>query len=741
MFPQLLSTRTVELFSAIWEALQAHLMPYHALYTGQDTTQARLEDSDRLPFSLDFLVIEELDYMITLLGTAIIKHEFNSHLNREGGAQDTTWIMHILAIAVGFSHIPTEDAEMWELDVNCFLSEETSETANYTARNACAGLAQKLSGFNWPIPECLLAYSKTSFENTASSPKDREAALYILKQVIEEIESFDKGLSPEVGHANLDFVRMAVQDKEHDYLRARGYLVAGAIVASPYEGKGIETLIPDFAHQSLQAIESDKSDMVKVSCIRVMQRYLKVLPADKAHEFQILTVTALSSFISAQDMNDISDGEDLLDTLVETLRDAISTDPAFSVEHSALDVLFTMANYGASSWNTTMIVGEAFESIVEAMSAKGPEEYARLCAKVLPSLTGALDVGGMTEASSLSDMAVSLIATLCEHGSEPLPPGFVATLFPKLHRLLFIDSQECSVHQSATLAIKHMLTHDPAQLFAYHDPETGKGGLEVLLIIIDRLLGPGVDDSSASEVGGLAVELVQKAGAERLGPYLQQLLSVVAIRLSTAERANFIQNLVLVFVRLSMTNAKDVLDFLAQVNVGGESGLEVVLKKWLENSVNFSGYDAIRENVVALTNIYKLHDERLANIQTKGDLVVENTSRIKTRSQAKKAPDQFSSIPVTLKLTKVLVQELSPSPTKTSFSQRGSIANGRKQSIVSEEGEEEWEDDEPAVLDLAAPSTRQGQNPTRPSCFCHSWRQIRRPLLPHKCSHNLHAAG
>ena len=359
MFPQLLSTLTLELFSAVWEALQAHLAPYHALYTGVDTTQSRLEDSDRLPFSLDFLVVEELDYMITLLGTAVVKHELNTRL-AQGGAQDTTWIMHILAIAVGYSHIPTEDVEMWEMDVNCFLSEETSETANYTARNACAGLAQKISDHNWPVPECLLTYSKTLFGDPSSSPQAKEAALYILKQVIEEIESFDKGLSPEVGHANLDFVQVAVQDKENDYLRARGYLVAGAIVASPYEGKGIEASIPDFAHQSLQAIESDESDMVRVSCIRVMQRYLKHMPTDKAHEFQIQTVNALSAFISSQDMNEISEGEDLLDTLVETLRDAIATDPAFSIEHSAVDVLFTIANYGASNWNTTMIVGEAF---------------------------------------------------------------------------------------------------------------------------------------------------------------------------------------------------------------------------------------------------------------------------------------------------------------------------------------------------------------------------------------------
>ena len=434
-----------------------------------------------------------------------------------------------------------------------------------------------------------------------------------------------------------------------------------------------------------------------------------MLPPARAQEFQVQTVAAISKFLSSHDLSEVGDSEDLLDTLVETLRDAIMTDPTLCLEHPALDVLFTMASYGARSWTTAMLVNETFESVTSTMSSQGPLSYARLCAKVLPSLTGALDVGNMTQENSLSDVAVSLLSTLAEYGSEPLPEGFVATLLPKLYRLLFLDL-EFSVHQSATITIKYILVHDAAQLFAWRDPETGKEGLEIVLLIIDRLLGPNVDDSSAAEVGGLAVELVEKAGAEKLGPYLMQLLQVVAIRLSTAERANFIQNLVLVFARLSLTNAKDVLDFLAQVQVDGTnggSGLEVVLRKWLENSVNFSGYDAIRQNVIALTNIYKLHDERLASIQTKGDLVVQNSTRIKTRSQAKREPDQFSVIPVPLKLTKVLIQELAPpSPTTPGFS----LGSGKKakDGSPSDDDDDEWED-EPTVLDLGAPTTRQGQ--------------------------------
>jgi hypothetical protein len=143
-------------------------------------------------------------------------------------------------------------------------------------------------------------------------------------------------------------------------------------------------------------------------------------------------------------------------------------------------------------------------------------------------------------------------------------------------------------------AVKFMLMHDHQQVFAWHD-EANRSGLEVCLVIIDRLLGPAMEDNAASEVGGLAAELVEKAGQERLGPYLEQLLRAVASRLVTAEAAPFIQSLILVFARLSLVGAQDVVEFLSRIELNGQSGLQVVLSKWLEHSINFAGYDEIRQ--------------------------------------------------------------------------------------------------------------------------------------------------
>lgn len=160
-----------------------------------------------------------------------------------------------------------------------------------------------------------------------------------------------------------------------------------------------------------------------------------------------------------------------------------------------------------------------------------------------------------------------------------------------------MESTEGEVLRPGCETLKWILVHDHQQVLNWQDAN-GRSGLEVCLLIVDRLLGASVEDNSASEVGGLAAEIVEKAGQERLGPFLPQLLQAVANRLGSAQQAAFIQSLILVFARLALANPKDVVDFLGQVQIGEENGLQVVLSKWLENSINFAGYDEIRQKSV-----------------------------------------------------------------------------------------------------------------------------------------------
>jgi importin-9 len=130
----------MSLFQTAWEEL-SHLRPaYHELFIN-DERQGRLEDADGLPYTLDFLVSDELDLMENLLKAPPVKAELQSQLKQaSNGPHSVAWLQEILQVVISYAQITTEEEGLWEIDVNLFLSEETAVTANYTPRVASGAL-------------------------------------------------------------------------------------------------------------------------------------------------------------------------------------------------------------------------------------------------------------------------------------------------------------------------------------------------------------------------------------------------------------------------------------------------------------------------------------------------------------------------------------------------------------------------------------------------------------------------
>ncbi|KAF4549204.1 Importin-beta N-terminal domain-containing protein 1 [Elsinoe fawcettii] len=700
VFPSVLAPQSLALFSAVWEDLSSLQTKYRAFYIDDDR-QGRLEDGDGLPYTLDFLVLEELDFMQSCLRAPPVRKELQKQLQ---SPQTATWVTEVMKLAVNYAHITTEEEGLWDIDVNIFLSEESSVTANYTPRTACGELAVKLG--EWipdPTIQGLLIHSQAIFSGE-SDWKAKEAALYVLNALLRDIQEAERTIPAEAAHGYVDFVSQAMQHEEA-FLRARGHLVAGSLIKT--SGTSLASLGPQFLSNSLSTMSSDPSDVVKVSCVRALQSYLSSLEPSQTHPLQAAIISSLSQFLATQDLNDLSESEDVMIALLETLRDAILLDTRIVLSEGAsgLDLLFALASHGASNFQLAMLITETFEEVASTLASTSTETFALLCGKVLPPLTSAFDVANMTVENALTNLAADMLAVLTENASQPLPPGYVASVMPKLQHILLVSNDD-ELLKSATNAVKEMLAHDAEQVFGWHDTE-GKGGLEVLLIIVDRLLSPHIDDNAASEVGGLAAALVQKAGGEKLGPYLAQLLRAVAIRLASAERAGIIQSLILVFARLSIDNAREVIDFLNQTEVEGRSALEIVISKWVENSVNFAGYDEIRTNVIALTKIYDLPATPLPSITVKGDLIITQSSRIMTRSRAKQNPTQYTSVPADLKILKILVEELLPPGGPEPQSAVSAATRGSGQQDGDDDDDDEWEDDPHDFLNLGSSMTRE----------------------------------
>ncbi len=62
---------------------------------------------------------------------------------------------------------------------------------------------------------------------------------------------------------------------------------------------------------SLRAISEDSSEVVRVSCIRVLQAYLQALPRSSTQPLQGSIILAISNFLSSQDLSELTEVVDV----------------------------------------------------------------------------------------------------------------------------------------------------------------------------------------------------------------------------------------------------------------------------------------------------------------------------------------------------------------------------------------------------------------------------------------------
>ena len=98
--------------------------------------------------------------------------------------------------------------------------------------------------------------------------------------------------------------------------------------------------------------------------------------------------------------------------------------------------------------------------------------------------------------------------------------------------------------------------------------------------------------------------LIQKAGAERLGSSLENLLKQVLSKLRGSQTLSVIQSLLMVFANLLLTDLAAILQFLSSMpGPSGESALAFVLTEWLSRQHVFYGAFDNKVSIVALSKL------------------------------------------------------------------------------------------------------------------------------------------
>ncbi|KAJ6263790.1 hypothetical protein Dda_2362 [Drechslerella dactyloides] len=699
------------LFHATWSELSAAKDKYVTDFVEGDE-EGRLSNVDGLPYTLDLLMLEEVDFLQTCLRSKSVKEEFLRAVNNS-----TQPLEQMVYACVLLAQITGEDEGLWELDYNVFVAEETAMTANFTTRTAASDLVMRL--WDWLKTPVLVALFGFAAQSHASW-KAAEASFYLLEQAITS-ESDNAAVvfgqvGPEMITGLLSNLKKALTH-ENVFLRARGWLLGSTLTR--IQSPALHEFLNEFAPGCIQAASNDSSDIVKISAIRAIETISENVNKENIVHFQTDIVRSIGAFIASQSPDDREEAQDVLCVLANTLKAVLRLHPQLALDPSShvFELLFTLGESGASNVYLSNVIQEIVDDTADAL----PDDFVPLCNQAVPLIIKVLDADTYDQENPFTNLAAELLSTVLRNATGPLPSGLVDTLMPRLAQCL-LNSHETPLLQvriftaaprgylangknkSGAEALKCIVENDTPQLLQWHDGN-GKSGLELVLLIIDRLLGPSLPDQAALEIGGLAAEVVDKASQE-LGPYLPVLLQGVAKRLATAAATNLIQSLIVVFARLVIKQPVDVVDFLATNPIGERSGLQVVLSAWLENSNVFSGYAEIKQNVVALANLYALNDPRVAAVSVQGDQIVEQSSRIMTRAQRKNNPIRYTSVSAPLKIVKILIMELgSGSAAGSTWKLDMAGAKGAIEEPVVEE-DDEWEDEDD-VLDLGSPAVKQ----------------------------------
>ena len=397
VFPAVLLPQSTALFTAVWEELTLMQQPYEELYITHGV-QRRLEDADSLPYTLDFLILEELDFLNQCFRAAPVQAELDGQLKAHAAGHDVPWMMEIMRMLVSYSRVTCEEEELWDVDCSLYLAEETSVTANYTARVAASDLLIKMGEwFDQKTVDALFEYTKTLFAGDGASWRSQEAALFLFVMLASDFQDLEKPIPDSFSTVYLEMVDFAITRAEEPLLRARGYLVAGMICRT-FDAP------PSLLDRIISSITEEQAEVVQVACIKAVEGLINAgkVPADR----QIPIIKAIEQYMNGRDPEEMEDADELLVTLSEALRAATRLDCniALSNDVPSIDLLFLLAKIGASNFQVTMMVSEAVEEIVRSL--EGPESFAALCSKMVPTLMGAFDVSRVTDDSPLVTVSV-----------------------------------------------------------------------------------------------------------------------------------------------------------------------------------------------------------------------------------------------------------------------------------------------------------------------------------------------
>ncbi|KAI8336598.1 armadillo-type protein [Chlamydoabsidia padenii] len=686
-FPKFIIAALPQLFEPMWNDLYNLRNRYVDEFVSDSGDVAEsFQDSDGNDIGFQSLLYLLFDFIVASCNKKTVRHLF---VTPDG---PTDFFEQLLYVFIVYMQITQEQAEIWSNDANQYVADEEESTFSFNARVAAIDVLLSLEEA-YPAPffnalsKAVQRHITESNEARASGNTDwwkiQEASLLAIGRMSEELtEALDDSSRNVQFDLKSLFDHVVLEDMkvgEHPFLQGRAFVFASEFA---------KILPVDMASQyvavAVSALQAPTSGIpVKISALRALNNYCKYLDAQYVTPYQINIMEGTCQLLPLATEESLML---LLDTLGSSVK--INNEVTARYEHTLTPAVLDIWKKFPSDSIITSYVLDVFEEF-----AKNTLYYPSLCTRSLPFIS---EVFSSTNAEpTVLASAIDLLTALVRFGPSPLPNEFTEQILPSLMQLAW-SVRDNDVLQSTQECLKQFLIKDSAHIVSWHD-QTGKSGLDYIIHFVAKLLEPTGTESEALFVGDLIVTMIQKIG-NNIAPALPDLLNAVLVRLESTSYQPFIQSLVLVFAQLINSQQDTVLGFLSNTTINGKNGLEILMTHWVDNYESFSGYYSLKVSAIALSKIFLISDPRLQGMNVKGEIVVNPNGGIVTRSKSKRNPDQYTIMPLPMKIIKLLVADMGNSLPNDHANQDDA------ESLGDEDGE--WDD----ITDEAAFASRQDFN-------------------------------
>ncbi|XP_059806493.1 importin-9 isoform X1 [Hypanus sabinus] len=675
-FPKHMASSMQQILPIVWNTLTDSVATYVRTEVNYTEEVDDPVDSDGEVLGFENLVFNVFEFVHTLLENRKLKSSVKKALPE------------LIYYIILYMQITEELIKVWTGDPHRFVEDEDDDTFSYSVRISAQDLLLAVvSDFQNESAIALAAAATRHLQEAEQAKragnvhwwKIHEACMLALGSVKSIItDNVKNGQIQFDIHGFLTNVVLADLN-----LSVSPFLLGRALwAASRFTTVMTPELIQQFLQATVSGLHETQPPSVRISAVRAIWGYCDQLKiSDCTRVLQPFLHSILDGLIQLATQF----SSEVLTLVMETLCVVCTVDPAFtiSVENKVCPLTIAIFLKYSNDPVVASLAQDIFKELAQIEGCQGPMQM-----RLIPTLVSIMHAPSDKLPSGLCATAIDILTTVVRNTKQPLSEALICQAFPVVAQCT-LHTDDYATMQNGGECLRAYVAVAMEQIAQWHD-EQGHNGLWYVMQVVSQLLDPRSTECTAAFVGRLISTLISKAGSQ-LGENLDQILRAILSKMQQAETLTVMQSLIMVFAHLVHNQLEPLLEFLCSLpGPTGKPALEFVMSEWTTRQPLFYGQYEGKVSTVAMCKLLQhginTDDKRLQNIMVRGEEVFSADEGIRTRSKAAKNPEQWTDIPLLVKLFKLVIGELASVME----------ANSSRQSNAAEWNEDDandmWED-------------------------------------------------